>query len=566
MIIGIDLGTTNSLVSVFREGRPEIIPNSLGDTLTPSVVGLDDDGQVLIGRAARERLVTHPRLTAAAFKRYMGTSRELRLGDRMLRAEELSALVLKSLRADAEAFLGEPVAEAIITVPAYFSDAQRKATRIAGELADLRVERLLNEPTAAALAYGLHERGSDRTFFVLDLGGGTFDVSLLELFDGVMEVRSSAGNNFLGGEDFVRRIMDGFIHHHEKPELLDDQDLRGLLYASATRAMHRLTSEPTATVTLPYQGVRLSYEIDEESFAQLAQPVLDKLRAPMERALRDANVRASELDDVVMVGGASRIRCVRALAARLLRRIPSSHVDPDRIIAFGAAVQAGLKCRDAALDDVVMTDVSPFTLGVEVSQEFRKGEFRDGYYLPIIERNSTVPISRVERLCTLHDQQSTLNLKIFQGESRRTVDNIPLGQIQVTVPLRPAGEESVDIRYTYDINGLLEVEVTVLSTQMTERLVIEGHPGVLTKEEIDARFEALAELKIHPQDKAENRALMARAQRLYEEHLGEVREAVGQYIDEFIRVLERQEPDGLDDFRARLAAVLDQIESDPYLA
>lgn len=360
-IIGIDLGTTNSLVSVFRGGEAEIIPNALGEALTPSVVGLDDGGELLVGRAARERLVTHPNLTAAAFKRYMGNSREIALGHQVFRPEELSALVLKSLKADAEAFLGHEVKEAIITVPAYFSDAQRKATRVAGELAGLKIERLLNEPTAAALAYGLQERGADHTFLVFDLGGGTFDVSLLELFDDVMEVRASAGDNFLGGEDFTHRIMDGFVHEHDKPELLEDSSLRGLLHASATRAMHELTAAKRTTVSIPFQGERLEWAIDEAMFHQLCEPLLDKLRTPMERALRDAKVKVSDLDDVVLVGGASRMPIVREMVARLLRRIPSSHIDPDKTIVLGAAVQAGLKSRDAALEDVVMTDVCPFT-------------------------------------------------------------------------------------------------------------------------------------------------------------------------------------------------------------
>lgn len=564
-IIGIDLGTTNSLVSVFRDGRAVIIPNALGEELTPSVVGLDDGGELLLGRTARDRLVTHPELTAAAFKRYMGTDRQIALGDRVFRPEELSALVLKSLRADAEAFLREPVEEAIITVPAYFSDAQRKATRIAGQLAGLKVERLLNEPTAAALAYGLQERGADHTFFVFDLGGGTFDVSLLELFDDVMEVRASAGNNFLGGEDFVHRIMDGFVHHHDKRDLLDDPALRGLLYSAATRAMHELTSKPRVTVSMPYQGARLAWPLDEGTFHELAEPLLKKLRDPMERALRDAKVRAADLDDVILVGGASRMRIVREMVARLLGRIPSSRIDPDKAIALGAGVQAGLKARDAALNDVVMTDVCPFTLGTAVSRELKSGGRSPGHYLPIIERNCTVPVSRVERVTTIHDDQRSVLVQVFQGESRLTADNIRLGALDIAVPPRPAGEASIDIRFTYDINGLLEVETTLVGTKDTKRLVIGDNAGVLSREEIDARFKALAELKIHPRDHEENRALMARAERLYEEHLGEVREAVARRTEEFQQILDTQDSQAVEEFRKGFAEWLERIESDPFL-
>jgi len=566
MIIGIDLGTTNSLASVFRDGRAEIIPNVHGEALTPSVVGLDDNGELLVGRAARDRLVTHPELTAAAFKRYMGTPRQLRLGDKLFRAEELSALVLKSLRADAEVFLGEPIGEAIITVPAYFSDAQRKATRIAGELAGLKVERLLNEPTAAALAYGLQERGADHTFFVFDLGGGTFDVSLLELFDHVMEVRASAGNNFLGGEDFVHRIMDGFVHHHDKRELLDDPALRGLLYASATRAMHELTSKERATVSIPYRGTRLDWQIDDLTFHELTEPLLQKLRAPMERALRDAKVRASELDDVVLVGGASRMRIVRELVARLLGRIPSSHIDPDKTIALGAAVQAGLKSRDAALKDVVMTDVCPYTLGTSVVRRDKHGRHSEGHYLPIIERNSTVPVSRVERLCTAYDDQQSVLVDVFQGESRLAADNIRLGELKLAVPPKPRGEVSIDVRFTYDINGILEVETTLVGTKDARRLLIEDNPGVLSREEIEARFKALADLKIHPRERDENRGLMARAERLYEEHLGEVRQAISERIQGFQEVLDTQDNEAVAAFRGGFAEWLERIETDPFLA
>lgn len=564
-IIGIDLGTTNSLVSVFRHGEAEIIPNALGEALTPSVVGVDDTGELLVGRTARERLVTHPELTVGAFKRYMGTSRQLAVGKQLFRPEELSALVLKSLKADAEAFLGEPVKEAVITVPAYFSDAQRKATRIAGELAGLRVERLLNEPTAAALAYGLQERGADHTFLVFDLGGGTFDVSLLELFDDVMEVRASAGDNFLGGEDFIRRIMDGFVHEHDKPELLDDPSLHGLLYSAAKRAMHELTLKSRTTVSMPFEGMPLQWEIDNEIFQELSEPLLKKLRDPMERALRDAKLKASDLDDVVLVGGASRMRIVREMVARLVGRIPSSHIDPDRTIAVGAGVQAGLKARDAALKDVVMTDVCPFTLGTSVSRKRSRGEgYTSGHYLPIIERNRTVPVSRVERLFTIYDNQRLLHVDVYQGESRTLADNIQLGEIEIPVPAKPAGEVGVDVRFTYDINGLLEVETAVVGTNTTRRIVIEGNPGILSKKEIEARFKALADLKIHPRDREENRAVMARAGRLYEEYLDDVRELIGRRIDAFQEVIDGQDPKAVEEARVQLEEWLERVESDPF--
>jgi molecular chaperone HscC len=285
----------------------------------------------------------------------------------------------------------------------------------------------------------------------------------------------------------------------------------------------------------------------------------------MERALRDAKLKASELDDVVLVGGASRIRIVREMVARLVSRIPSSHIDPDRTIAVGAGVQAGLKSRDAALKDVVMTDVCPFTLGTAISRKRSKGEgYTSGHYLPLIERNCTVPLSRVERLFTVHDNQRKLLIDVYQGESRVAADNIRLGELEISIPPKPAGEVSVDVRFTYDINGLLEVETTVVGTDETKRIVIEDNPGVLSRKEIEARFKALADLKIHPRDREENRAVMARAGRLYEEYLDDVREMIGRRIDAFQEVLESQDPKAVEEARKQLEKWLEQVESDPF--
>jgi molecular chaperone HscC len=569
MIIGIDLGTTNSLVAVWRDGKPEIIPNALGSMLTPSCVGMDDDGTVLVGEAARQRLQTHPHLTASLFKRYMGSEKTTRLGKQDFRPEELSSMVLRSLKADAEAFLGHPVEEAIITVPAYFSDAQRKATRAAGQLAGLKVERLVNEPTAAALAYGIQDTSRETKFLVFDLGGGTFDVSILELFEGVMEVRASAGDNFLGGEDFVTVLVDAFYTRSGLAKALGSRTLDGgqrqRLRDEAERAKRALSCAPGARMAFAFEGTDYVWELDEDGFAALAEPLLQRLRTPVERALRDATIKASELDTVVLAGGATRMPLVRKLAARMFGRFPSVHLDPDHAIALGAAVQAGLKMRDAALDEVVMTDVAPYSLGIGISRQIGPNDYDPGHYLPIIERNSTVPVSRVENITTIHDNQKELSVKIYQGEARRVADNVYLGTINFPIPAKRAGEISADVRFTYDISGVLEAEITVLPTQEKHKLVITENAGVMTSEQIEQRLHELAELKIHPRDQIENRTLIAQADRLYEQLLGDARQYLGHHITMFQAVLERQDPVETRRAREQLAQVMSQLEGGPLL-
>jgi molecular chaperone HscC len=567
MIVGIDLGTTNSLVAVWRDGKAVIVPNPLGQSLTPSCVGFLGDGTLAVGAAARERLQTHPHLSAALFKRYMGTDRKTRLGEHIFRPEELSSFVLRALKADAEAFLGQPVTEAIVTVPAYFSDAQRKATRAAGELAGLKVERLLNEPTAAALAYGLQTRQESK-FLVFDLGGGTFDVSILELFEGVMEVRASAGDNFLGGEDFVTLLMQAFLQKTTLGQRAGvgvdalPPVLSGRLRAAAERAKRALTSADSATLSVEHEGRTYTWEIDANAFTTLSEPLLERLRAPVERALRDSRIRPAELNSIVLAGGATRMPMVRRLVARMFGRLPASGLNPDEVVALGAAVQAGLKMRDAALDEVVMTDVAPYSMGTNISKEIKPGHRSQGHYLPIIERNSVVPISRVEQLQTIIDNQAAIELSVFQGESPMVADNVFLGKLHIPVPPRPAGEVQLEVRFTYDVNGILEAECTVLETGKKHVLVIEENPGVMTADEVRERLQALAAIKIHPRDQAENRTVMARAERVYQQQLGNQREAVGHAIAVFQDALEQQDNDAIRNVRAALKRQLDQIESD----
>jgi molecular chaperone HscC len=562
VIVGIDLGTTNSAVGIWRNGRAELIPNSLGSVLTPSAVSVDDKGEFLVGLAARERQVTHPGSSATAFKRFMGTTRTLALGSKhSLRPEELSSLVLRSLKSDAEIFLGEPVTEAVITVPAYFNDKQRKATRRAGELAGFKVERLVNEPTAAALAYGIHELANESRFLVFDLGGGTFDVSILEIFEGVIEVRSSTGDNQLGGEDFNQVLIDDFKSVLNRPDPILAERVR----EQAERARRLLTTQPRALMSVSWENRLFEHEVTAERFETLCARLLERLREPVVRAMRDGKIGAETLKEIILVGGATRMPIVRRAVTRMFGRFPSAGPNPDEAIAIGAAIQAGLKARDGALKDVVMTDVCPYTLGVDTAERRADGGIAAGIFSPIIERNTVVPASRIQRFSTIQDNQRHVVFNIFQGESRKVEDNVRLGSIDLVVPPRPAGAVSIDVRFTYDINGLLEVDIKSPETGETKQLVIADEDADMDSDEMRKRRDALAALKIHPREMHENTAALARGTRCYEQFLGDRRQFVGQLIGQFEAVLDRQDPKEIAAARAEFMKALDSIDGDRYL-
>jgi molecular chaperone HscC len=561
MIVGIDLGTTHSLIGYYSETGPQLFRNALGDYLTPSVVSVDDDGHMLIGDAARDRLISHPAASVATFKRWMGTARETQLGGRSLRAEELSALVLRSLLADAEAALGEKVREAVISVPAYFSDAQRKATRAAGELAGIKVERLINEPTAAALAYGLQERQEGSRFLVFDLGGGTFDVSVLEMFEGVVEVHASAGDNYLGGEDFLELLQNACLVDLK----LHADDFspveRGLLRRRLEAAKRSLSQRHEASIECQIGKHDIRWNIDQEHFFHLADPLLQRMRAPLERALRDARLRPDQLNEIVLVGGASRMPLVSRLIARMFGKLPLRHVNPDEAIALGACVASGLKSRNAKLDEIILTDVCPYTLGVEVGQRDAQGHVQNGLFSPIIQRNSVVPISRESNYWPMAERQTRLTLKVYQGENPLVSNNIKLGELDIPLdPNLPIAENEVVVRFTYDINGVLQIEATPKSSGQRHELVLEQNPGMLSEAEIRARLAALSELKVHPRAKQENIALLARAERLFEEHLA-ARQILQQWIGQFRQTLESQDERLIQEHRQNFSSALDSLEA-----
>ena len=558
MLIGIDLGTTNSLVACFREGKAELIPNRLGSFLTPSVVSVDPQGNLYIGEAARERALVHPLESAAVFKRSMGTDRDYVLGEFHFRAEELSSLILKSLKEDAESYLGEPITDAIISVPAYFNDLQRKATTRAGEIAGLNVVRIINEPTAAAIAHGMAETDDSR-YLVFDLGGGTFDVSILELYSPIMEVHAIAGDNFLGGEDFTKVLCDLFYAHAGvAPESLDPK-IRSEVRKTAESCKCAF-SNTAAIIMICNLGEKThAMPLTLQQYEEACAPLLERLRKPVERSLRDANVSLQDIDQIVLVGGATRSPVIRRFVERLFGRKPSLRIDPDVAVALGAALQCAMKERNRDIQEVVLTDVCPFTLGTEVVAD--NGTFEEsGHYLPIIERNTTIPVSRTQTVCTASDNQTKVCVKVLQGESRMAANNLLLGELTVTVPAGPKGKESVDITYTYDVNSLLEVEVHVKSTGLRRRMIIQNSKNPMSEEEAKARLEKLQYLKRNPREEEANRLVILRGERMYEESTADAREAIDRAMLDFDRALKRQDRTEIDRARTKLEQFLDEME------
>ena len=555
-ILGIDLGTTNSACGVWKEDGVALIPNRLGEFLTPSVVGFDDEGKITVGRVAKERLISHDDKTVAVFKRLMGTDHKIRIGKKYFTATELSSLVLRSLKEDAENHLQESIDSAVISVPAYFNDNQRHATKLAGELAGLKVDRLINEPTAAAMAYGLHEK-QEGVFLILDMGGGTFDVSILEFFEGVMEVHASAGDNFLGGEDFVEAMLADILKETNiKKETLDPKQLN-TLYAQLESAKRQIDSTAKIDLTFQIGKQELQKQVTEDWFTKVSVPLLLRAKHPIETAIRDARINPQDIDDIVLVGGATRMKHFRSTVARLFGRFPSCNLDPDLVVTMGAAIQAGLMDKHMGLDDVVLTDVCPYTLGTEVNGP--DGE-TGGYFLPIIERNTVVPTSIVRTVQTARDNQTAVSINIYQGENRLVDKNVFLGSLDVKVPKGQAGKEAIDIRYSYDMNGLLEVDVTVQSTGKKVSKIIEHAPGALTDKEKKKSLDKLAALKFHPREQEENRVLLAKGERLYATTLGEERDYIARVLSEFDSILERQNPTEIKKARLKLEEIFEQFD------
>ncbi|MCW8129978.1 MAG: Hsp70 family protein [Planctomycetota bacterium] len=541
-IIGIDLGTTNSLVSVLRGAEPETLANEMGEHLTPSAVAVAQDGALLVGRPAWDRLIQSPASGRAFFKRDMGTQAVYPFGGKRWTPTECSAMVLNEMKRIAQLHLGRETTRAVVTVPAYFRESQRAATAEAATLAGLSVERIINEPTAAALAYGYREPDKETRLLVFDLGGGTFDVTVLEVFSGVIEVRASGGESRLGGEDYTDALLDRLL---AQCNLRPDHPGRAQMRPLVESLKRRLSAREQTAITL--EGHELL--VSRKDLAAAGAELTGRLRPIVMRCLRDAGLEPEKLDEILLVGGASRMHVITEFIAGELKRPGSMKLDPDRVVALGAAVQAALCGESAAVKDLVLTDVCAHTLGISVAKQFSPGQIVPGYYEPLIERNTTVPVSRAKLFSAFSPQQDSILIEIYQGEARMAKENHLLGKLRVTGLKRAPGEEdpgSVEIRFSYDMSGLLEVDATVEHTRKTFHMMIEERPGALTKKQIEAIRQRMAPLKVSPRDRVHNRARLERAARMYAALKGEERQELTMLLDRFEEALGSQDESAWD--------------------
>lgn len=535
-IIGIDLGTTNSLACVYRNGRAELIPNELGDYKTSSAVSVLEDGTVLVGAAAKERLVSHPESTAASFKIWMGTEKRLNLGMRQFKPEELSALVLRQLLEDSARYLGEAVEEAVISVPAYFNDDQRCATKLAAQLAGLTVRRLINEPSAAALYHRYSTQSGDSQMMIVDFGGGTLDVSIVDCFENIIEITAIAGDNRLGGDDIDRAIAAHFCKENGLVEECLAPSLRASLYRQAEAAKIALFDVQEAVISIQQEGAQYSLVLTNALLRQLCEPIFQKVRAVITRAMKDRE-RASRIHDVVLVGGSSSLTVFGDYLEELFGRRPHVAQKPDEIVALGVGLCAGIKERAEDLQDLVMTDVCPFSLGVAT---FSYAGDKTPHMAVLIPRSSMLPASHQERFYTLHNHQNRLRFEIYQGEGYFASENLKLGELEVQVPPGLAGEQSALVTFTYDIDGILHVSAKSSGGDYRDTLLL--NPNLHLSEEGRAEaMERIRQIQLAAQGSQKEQLLLERGLRLYEQTIGQRRELVAELVGYWKRVMEQSD-------------------------
>ena len=567
-MIGIDLGTTNSLATYIDDnGKIEFIKNEYGNILIPSVVGIDENDDIIVGELAKERRMMNAGETASNFKRRMGTDAKIKVKNRTFDAQMLSSFVLKHLKENAEKQLNEKINRAIISVPAYFNDKQRRDTKMAAELAGLTVERLINEPTAAALSLGSNILNQNLKFIVLDLGGGTFDVTLLETFENIMDVISISGDTMLGGEDFTTKICEIFLKNIKLAITDLSRDERTKLYTKADRAK-KLISLKDIEIELEIKGKNYKSEITQKDFRETVKPLLVKMKAAIDKALQDGNTDAREIEKVVLVGGAVKLGIIEEFTEKYFHKMRGEKIyfssenfiennklvsivaNPDTVVAYGVGVAVGMKERNKMFKERILTDVCPFTLGTELVGK---------RFAPIIPRNTTVPTSKSEYFYTIDDYQDKVNVGIYQGESLNIDDNLFLGNFLIDVPRNIAGKEAINVRFTYDINGILEVEATVVSTGLKKsKLIVNGD---LSEEEKNEKIKMLEEIKIQSENKNKDKLLLERANRIYAEIVNtEIRNHISGYLKNYQMVVATGDRIRIQKAKESFSQFLDKID------
>lgn len=567
-MIGIDLGTTNSLATYIDDnGEIQFIKNEYGNILIPSVVGIDENDAIIVGELAKERRMMNAGETASNFKRRMGTDAKIKVKNRTFDAQMLSSFVLKHLKENAEKQLNEKINRAIISVPAYFNDKQRRDTKMAAELAGLTVERLINEPTAAALSLGSNILNQNLKFIVLDLGGGTFDVTLLETFENIMDVISISGDTMLGGEDFTTKICEIFLKNIKLAITDLSRDERTKLYTKADRAK-KLISLKDVEIELEIKGKNYKSEITQKDFREAVKPLLVKMKAAIDKALQDGNTNAREIEKVVLVGGAVKLGIIEEFTEKYFHKMRGEKIyfssenfiennklvsivaDPDTVVAYGVGIAVGMKERNKMFKERILTDVCPFTLGTELV---------GNRFAPIIPRNTTVPTSKSEYFYTIDDYQDKVNVGIYQGESLNIDDNLFLGNFLIDVPRNIAGKEAINVRFTYDINGILEVEATVVSTGLKKsKLIVNGD---LSEEEKNEKIKMLEEIKIQSENKNKDKLLLERANRIYAEIVNtEIRNHISDYLENYKMVVATGDRIRIQKMKESFSQFLDKID------
>jgi len=531
-IIGIDLGTTNSAVAYLKNEKPEIIENREGGRTTPSIFHVTRQNEIVVGESAKSAIVSMPEHVVTEIKRKMGTDEQVKVADETYRPEQISSQILRELKISAEERLGEEVTEAVVTVPAYFSDAQRKATQKAGELAGLKVDRIINEPTAAAIAYGLENMDKEQHILIYDLGGGTFDVSLVELFEGVVDVQASGGNNELGGTDFDEVIVNYIVEQFEKDHqinLLEDGSKGELLIRKnrlkeeAERVKKLLSTQVSAKISIPMimmkDGVPLTVDLDISrlDFEKMIQRFADSTMEVVDQVLSDASLGVSQIDEVLLVGGSTRIPYIQELVEKKFSKAPRKDINPDEAVALGAAIQAGIKSEAISPQQgLIVTDVAPYSLGIDVVRVVN-GQKVPGYFDVIIPRNTTIPVSETKYYQTIEDNQTGFNIKVFQGEAERTSENTLLGTVNLDgVPPASAGQEGLEVTFHYDINGNLKVTAKVSSTGKTVNADIRND-GVMSDIEVQQAKQKMDQAWDQSELYKQVEAIMYRAEKVRED-------------------------------------------------